>query len=103
MDRTDLFIPRSVAQDGLITSVEPGSGGFEHISLEVRAFPAGASFQGKTGSRELGLVALGGTCQVRTAAGDWQIGERATVFDGLPYTLYLPIDTDFIVQAVTPC
>ena len=81
----------------------PGSAGFEHISLDVRSFAPGASFQAGTGARELGLVALGGACQVRTTGGEWRMGERATVFDGLPYTLYLPIQTDFIVQAITRC
>jgi 5-deoxy-glucuronate isomerase len=103
MSLNDLFIPRPSCQEGLIASVAPGRAGFEHISLEVHALPAGASFQGQTAARELGLVALGGTCEVRSAAGEWRFGERATVFDGRPYTLYLPLDTDFTVRTVTRC
>ena len=43
MSRGDLFIPRAEVEEGLISSVPPGSAGFEHISLDVRSFAPGAS------------------------------------------------------------
>jgi 5-deoxy-glucuronate isomerase len=104
MSQSDLLIRAQAAtDDGITTMVEPGAAGFEFLSMEARKLPAGSSFRGETGNRELGLVTLGGKCRVRAAGSDWTIGERATVFDGLPYTLYLPIGTSFSVEALTPC
>ena len=78
--------------------------GFEHLSFAVRKLSPGQSFQGELAGVELGLVVLGGTCSVSSSAGEWNhIGRRATVFDGLPYTLYLPPGTTFTVTADTAC
>ena len=78
--------------------------GFEHLSFENRALAPGETFPGDTGARELAIVVLGGRCSVESSAGSWaQIGERAHVFAGLPYTLYLPVGTAFRVAADTHC
>ena len=68
--------------------------GYEYLSFETRKLEAGQKYSGETGSRELAIVVLGGVCSVTSSRGEWLgIGQRATVFDGLPYTLYLPIRT----------
>jgi 5-deoxy-glucuronate isomerase len=78
--------------------------GFEFLSFETRKLQAGASYTGETGDRELGMVVLGGTCSVESSRGAWKsFGKRATVFEGLPFTLYLPIHTSFTVTADTNC
>lgn len=78
--------------------------GFEFLSLESRKLQQGASHSGDTGARELAIVVLGGTCSVKSSRGEWlHFGKRATVFDGLPFTLYLPIGTTFTVTADTDC
>jgi 5-deoxy-glucuronate isomerase len=78
--------------------------GFEFLSLESRQLERGKRFNGETGAKELAIVVLGGTCSVKSSQGEWQrIGKRATVFDGLPYALYLPVNTSFTVTADTDC
>lgn len=78
--------------------------GFEFLSFESRRLAAGESFHGETAGRELGLVVLGGICSVRSSKGTFaSFGKRRNVFDGLPYTLYLPVSTEFDVTADTPC
>jgi 5-deoxy-glucuronate isomerase len=78
--------------------------GFEHLSFAVRKLAAGRSFSEALLENELALVILGGTCSVQSSAGDWKsIGKRANVFDGLPYTLYLPPGTNFTVTADSAC
>jgi 5-deoxy-glucuronate isomerase len=53
---------------------------------------------------ELAIVVLGGVCSVKSTAGTWdRIGDRATVFDGLGYTLYLPPGTTFTLTTETGC
>ena len=78
--------------------------GYEYLSFEVRKLARGESFSGETGANELAMVVLGGICSVKSSHGQWpRIGERKSVFDGLPYTLYLPLKTSFTVTAVTDC
>jgi 5-deoxy-glucuronate isomerase len=78
--------------------------GFEHLSFAVRKLAPKESFSETLSGNELALVVLGGTCSVSSSAGEWKsIGKRATVFDGLPYTLYLSPDTEFTVTADTDC
>lgn len=78
--------------------------GFEFLSFENRKFATGETFQAQTGKRELGIVLLGGACTVNSSKGDFpSFGKRANVFSGLPYTLYLPISTEFELKAETPC
>jgi 5-deoxy-glucuronate isomerase len=78
--------------------------GYEFLSFETRKLEAGQKYQSETAGRELAIVVLGGVCSVTSSRGDWQaIGKRETVFDGLPYTLYLPIGTTFTVSADTAC
>jgi 5-deoxy-glucuronate isomerase len=78
--------------------------GFEFLSLESRPLPQGSNYSGDTGTRELAIVVLGGVCSVKSSRGEWlRFGKRATVFDGLPYTLYLPINTTFTITADIDC
>lgn len=78
--------------------------GFEHISFAVRALQSSERFGETLDGEELALVVLGGTCAVISNAGNWEsIGKRRDVFDGMPWTLYLPPGTSFEVTARTGC
>ena len=78
--------------------------GFQYLSFESRKLAQGRKYDGNTAGNELAMVVLGGLCSVKTPSEDWsRIGGRASVFDGLPYTLYLPIDTSFSITADTDC
>ncbi|MBI5083078.1 MAG: 5-deoxy-glucuronate isomerase, partial [Acidobacteria bacterium] len=78
--------------------------GFEFLGFKTLRLDPGRSIEEDTAGRELGIVLLGGTCAVRSSAGDFpSVGGRADVFSGLPHTLYLPIQTRFTLTATTPC
>jgi 5-deoxy-glucuronate isomerase len=78
--------------------------GFQFLSFETRKLEAGQKYKGETAGGELAIVVLGGVCSATSSRGEWlSIGKRVTVFDGLPYTLYLPIHTEFTVSAATDC
>ena len=82
--------------------VTPDSTGFDYLTVRIRKVSRGENFSSKTSDRELGMVLLGGRCSVESTAGSWlDFGGRAHVFDGLPHALYLPIETEFTVSAVT--
>lgn len=78
--------------------------GFEYLSFETRKLEPGQEYRGATADRELGIVVLGGVCSVNSSRGEWKnFGKRKTVFDGMPYTLYLPIRTEFTVSTESGC
>lgn len=82
--------------------ITPELVGFEYLTLRVRKLARGERFSSETDGHELGMVVLGGRCSVESSAGAWpSIGRRAHVFDGLPYVLYLPIQTQFTITAET--
>ncbi|HEY3837586.1 MAG TPA: 5-deoxy-glucuronate isomerase, partial [Bryobacteraceae bacterium] len=75
---------------------------YEYLSFEVRKMARGVKYEGATGNRELAIVWLGGVSSVKSSKGEWaRVGGRATVFEGLPYTLYLPVASDFTITAET--
>ena len=87
-------------EDGL----QADTTGFQFLSFTNHKLKVGAEVAASTGDRELGLVVLGGTCSVASSRGEWKgIGRRPNVFAGMPYALYLPIETAFTVTADTDC
>ena len=103
---TELLIrPNSTAgESGRSLLVAPEHSGFEYLTFRAQKLAKGESFADETGNNELGLVVLGGRCSVESSAGSWPtFGSRAHVFSGLPYALYLPIETAFTVRAETDC
>jgi 5-deoxy-glucuronate isomerase len=60
----------------------------------------GESVSRNTGGEEIALVPLGGRCAVDTGGERFELGERASVFEGMPWALYLPRDTEYTVTAL---
>ncbi len=76
----------------------------QYLSFAVRKLAPGQNYDGNTAGNELAIVVLGGVCSAKTSAGEWRrFGGRASVFDGLPYTLYLPPGTAFSIAADSGC
>lgn len=98
-----LIAPRLKSHEpGLVTRVTPEEAGWELLSFEVRRFQCGERWEGETGDCEAALVVLGGKCSVSSNKGVWlEIGRRRTVFEGMPWALYLPQGTRFTLTALT--
>lgn len=95
-----LVRPRSAAE---YTCVTPQSAGWEHLHFAARLLRQGERWTAQTGDFEYGLVILGGVAAVTSSRGQWpRIGRRPDVFGGMPYALYLPRDTEFVVTALSP-
>jgi 5-deoxy-glucuronate isomerase len=78
--------------------------GYQYLAFENVKLGAHSRHEGQTAQRELAIVVLGGRCSVASSRGEWRdLGKRAHVFDGRPYTLYLPPDTRFHVSTETGC
>ncbi len=87
---------------GTLISVTPEEAGWLYTSLTVLRLAAGDIWRHETGNDEVVLVPLGGRCRVVAAGAAWTIGERASVFSGKPWGLYLPIGTSLEVRAESP-
>jgi 5-deoxy-glucuronate isomerase len=102
----DLLIPQKALNGGSgeTMGLTREAAGFDYLSFRARRLVKGESFSDETGDNEMGLVVLGGRCSVESSAGSWSnIGGRAHVFSGMPYALYLPIETAFTVRAESDC
>jgi 5-deoxy-glucuronate isomerase len=89
---------------GSVMEVGPQQSGFDYLTFEVLRLKAGEKHEAATGAMELGIVALGGRFAARSSSGNWEsIGGRENVFAGMPWALYLPINTTFTVTALTDC
>lgn len=96
--------PGATSEPGVIVEVTPEKAGWHYISFQLRWLAAGNAWSFETGERELAIVMLSGRINVESSRGNWQhVGERESVFRGLPYALYLPRHTSLTVTAETEC
>ena len=80
----------------------PESAKWELLHFAARRMRRGKQWTHQTGENEYALVLLGGKCSVSSSRGKWHhIGLRTNVFNGMPYTLYLPRRTEFTITAVS--
>ena len=94
-----LLVPPNFSQQAYI-EITPRSAQWDHLSFAARQMPRGKTCDFETQENELALVVLGGTCEVASNVGKWSdVGRRPDVFSGMPYTLYLPPQTRFTVEA----
>ena len=80
----------TAGQSGDLLHLSRQSAGWEWMSFFVRRVTEGEMWENRSDSEERGLVLLGGRCTVDWGSGPRTIGQRANVFDGLPYAVYLP-------------
>jgi 5-deoxy-glucuronate isomerase len=73
------------------------------MSFFVRRLQPGDVYRTRTDHEEAAFVLLGGTCHADWGRGSTQIGKRKDVFDGFPYSLYLPTGNEVVFTAETIC
>jgi 5-deoxy-glucuronate isomerase len=81
---------------GAWEQVTPESAGWRYLYFGVRE----GSFSAETGEVEIALVPLSGRCRIEADGRSWELGGRDSVFDGMPWALYLPRDTAYSVEAI---
>ncbi len=104
-DQKNLVIHSGNSSDpDVIVEVTPRNAGWDTINFQARRLGKGKRWSFSTGEYELAIIVLGGMLSVESNQGSWKgLGKRQSVFDGLPYALYLPIHTDFTIIAETDC
>jgi len=91
------------SHSGQLLNLPRAVAGWEWMSFFVRRLQPGASYSAATDNEEAAFVLLGGICHAHWGAGAKTIGRRKNVFDGLPYTLYLPSGHGVTFTAETGC
>jgi 5-deoxy-glucuronate isomerase len=77
--------------------------GWEWMSFFVRRVLPGQKIELNTEGEEMALVLLGGSCRANWGQREHQFSGRKDVFDGYPYTLYLPDGNHVSIEADTVC
>lgn len=90
-------------QSGVLLSLPRAQAGWEWMSFSVRRLAPGDAWQGQTEGEEAVWVVLGGRGLADWGEGPIPIGERAHVFEGFPYALYLPPGLRVRLEAKTRC
>ncbi|KAB1643408.1 5-deoxy-glucuronate isomerase [Gulosibacter chungangensis] len=80
--------------------VTPEDAGWQFSGLEIAQLSAGEAITFEADALERAFVPLSGKVTVEVAGETYEIGGRASVFDGLGYTLYVPRDTAVRVVAL---
>ncbi|HZA15678.1 MAG TPA: 5-deoxy-glucuronate isomerase [Pseudonocardiaceae bacterium] len=73
--------------------VEPADAGWTYISFEVLTLNVGQHVTLPARNQERALVPLSGTVTATSDGTSWQLGGRNTVFDGLGWCLYVPLNS----------
>src|SRR5260221_14298435 len=90
MNENDYIVHSSTATTGDLISLPREKADWEWMSFFVHRLAPGERWSVQLENEEAALVLLGGRCRADWGEGERAIGERANVFDGLPYALYLP-------------
>jgi 5-deoxy-glucuronate isomerase len=77
--------------------------GWEWMSFAIHRLLPADTLSLQTQGEEMVLVLLSGQCAADWGEGKVPIGGRKTVFDGLPYALYLPSGHSVTLKAETVC
>jgi len=80
--------------------VDPASASWHYLSFRVERLRDGEAVKRRTEDEEIALVSLGGRFAAESDGERWELGGRATVFDGMPSALYLPRDSEYTLAAI---
>jgi 5-deoxy-glucuronate isomerase len=77
------------------STITPAEAQWRYLTFGVERV---AAAERETGGEEVALVLLEGACMVSGTGFTFELGPRASVFEQLPWTVYLPRDTAYHVE-----
>jgi 5-deoxy-glucuronate isomerase len=103
MSQSKLLVHPS-SDDGVGHRITPASAGWRYVGFGTRTLKQGTKSKLDTGGDEFCIVILSGKGRVTANGFDsGTIGERASVFDGLPWSVYLPPHSTATIEAASDC
>jgi 5-deoxy-D-glucuronate isomerase len=95
---------RSKKKQGKVMSVTPASAKWKYVGHDVWKLAANKIAKGHEAKRETCIVFISGKGAVKIDGQDFGvIGERMSVFDGKPWSVYIPPKAKWSVTAHTDC
>ncbi len=87
---------------GHVAHVTPQSAGWTYVGFDLHRLKPGETVSAETGAREVCLVFVTGKGKASAGGKDFGIlGQRMSVFEGKPWSLYVPQGADWSVTAET--
>jgi 5-deoxy-glucuronate isomerase len=86
-------------RNGQWNLIDPTSASWQYLSFRVERLRSNGHVSRNTGGEEVAFVPLSGTCAVESDGVRWELGGRPSVFDGMPWALYLPRDSEYTLSA----
>ena len=87
--------------EGFTSLVKSPDMGLKLIEFGLIRLGVNQTYQMETEHNEVILVVLSGRCKISSSGIKWDnIGERKSVFDGKPYAVYIPSDSEFIITSL---
>ncbi|HEX9376861.1 MAG TPA: 5-deoxy-glucuronate isomerase [Actinomycetota bacterium] len=90
---------RLLKRAGRWDEITPETAGWKYLSMRLLEMPAGAKHSGTTGDEELCFVVVQGSGRASVGGNTWELPGRASVFDGMPWALYLPPGAEYRFRA----
>jgi 5-deoxy-glucuronate isomerase len=88
---------------GPVHRVTPASAGWTYVGFAVHDLSPGGTLSAETGDQEICLVVIAGRVRVVAAGIDFGvIGERDNVFEGSPWSVYVPAKASYAATAEGP-
>lgn len=85
--------------DGVRLAVDPARAGWRYLSFETAALAGAGELRVGEAGRETVLVTIRGGLEVSLEGGRLDVPGRSSVWDGLPWALYLPPGSSAMVRA----
>jgi 5-deoxy-glucuronate isomerase len=99
-----LVHPSAPDSDNRVIHITPESAGWTYVGFDAFDLADGQMLARDTGDTEQCLVVLSGKVRITAAGQDFgTIGERANVFDGLPWSVYVPARASWEATADGRC
>ncbi|WP_284947710.1 5-deoxy-glucuronate isomerase [Acidisoma cladoniae] len=97
-----LVHPSPPDRDGFIQHITPASADWSYVGFSALELPPGKVVTRPTDGHEVCLVILTGRVRIAVGAVDFGVlGERESVFDGSPWSVYVPAHSSWTIEAQT--
>jgi len=95
---------RKPAATNPVHAITPEDAGWTYVGFDLHDLAPGARLQADTGAREVCIVIVSGTARIVAGGLDCGIlGGRMDVFEGNPWSVYVPARSRYVIIAETAC
>ena len=96
-----LYPAGTAAGNGSSIAIDPAMAGWSYCGLEVLEMAPGATRVVATGTSEIAVLPLAGSCTVEVEGKTFEVDGRDGVFSGIAGFAYVPIDTELKVTSTS--